>query len=104
MDATAFSQKLSAFTRWLRSRRAVSVYKGTYVSPPKRARSNRPTAGAIAYTIGFILIFLRPFGDLSAYPLTFTSMTIMLIIGGAGKSFGSCIQSTSLALVDCHSR
>ncbi|KAL5492777.1 hypothetical protein ACEPAI_4224 [Sanghuangporus weigelae] len=82
MDSSELSRKLTSFARWLRSRRAVSVYKG-----------------ATAYVIGFILIFLRSFDDLSAFPLTFTSMTILLIVGGAGMSFGTCVQSTALALI-----
>ncbi|KAL5513531.1 hypothetical protein ACEPAH_3930 [Sanghuangporus vaninii] len=82
MVSAELSRKLTGVARGLRSRRAVSVCKG-----------------AIAYATGFILIFIRSFDDLSAFPLTFTSMTILLIVGGAGTSFGSCVQSTALALI-----
>lgn len=58
-----------------------------------------PFPGALAYLIGFILIFLRDFDKLNKFPATFTSMTILLIIGGPGKSVGACIQSTFLALL-----
>lgn len=55
--------------------------------------------GVLAYIVGFILIFSQKFDTLNKFPATFTSMTILLLVGSPGKSVGACVQATGLALI-----
>jgi hypothetical protein len=55
-------------------------------------------AGTIAYILGLALIFTRKFDNLSSYPLALTSLIIITIAGGPGKTVGSCVQGAALAM------
>lgn len=49
--------------------------------------------------LAFVLVFLRKFDDLSAVPVAYTSMIIVIVAGGPGKTVGACVQGVSLALL-----
>ena len=49
--------------------------------------------------IAFVLIFLRKFDDLSTVPAAYTSMIIVIVAGGPGKTVGACVQGVCLALL-----
>jgi hypothetical protein len=49
--------------------------------------------------LAFVLVFLRKFDDLSAVPAAYTSMIIVIVAGGPGKTVGACVQGVVLALL-----
>jgi len=49
--------------------------------------------------LAFVLVFLRKFDDLSAIPVAYTSMIIVIVAGGPGKTVGACVQGVSLAFL-----
>ena len=48
--------------------------------------------------LAFVLVFLRKFDDLSALPVAYTSMIIVIVAGGPGKTVGACVQGVFLGL------
>jgi len=48
--------------------------------------------------LAFVLVFLRKFDDLSAIPVAYTSMIIVILAGGPGKTVGACVQGVFLGL------
>ena len=52
----------------------------------------------LAFMLAFVLVFLRKFDDLSALPVAYTSMIIVIVAGGPGKTVGACVQGVFLAL------
>ena len=48
--------------------------------------------------LAFVLVFLRKFDDLSALPVAYTSMIIVIVAGGPGKTIGACVQGVVLGL------
>ncbi|KAL8287029.1 hypothetical protein RQP46_004035 [Phenoliferia psychrophenolica] len=49
----------------------------------------------IAVTLAMVLIFLRPFAELSAHPIAFHSTIMVIVIGQAGKTVGGCLEALS---------
>lgn len=48
--------------------------------------------------LAFVLVFLHKFDDLSAIPVAYTSMIIVIVAGGPGKTVGACVQGVFLGL------
>ena len=48
--------------------------------------------------LAFVLVFLRKFDDLSALPVAYTSMIIVIVASGLGKTIGACVQGVFLGL------
>ncbi|KAF8591763.1 hypothetical protein K439DRAFT_1326105 [Ramaria rubella] len=74
-------RKLKDVGNFVLSRRFIPVVKGT-----------------LAYILAFVFIFLKRFDGLSDYPLSFSSMMIVVIANDPGKSVGACIQATTLTV------
>jgi hypothetical protein len=49
--------------------------------------------------LAFVLVFLRKFDDLSVIPVAYTSMIIVIVAGGPGKTLGACVQGVALAFL-----
>ncbi|KAF8585693.1 hypothetical protein K439DRAFT_1660110 [Ramaria rubella] len=73
--------KLKDVGNFVLSRRFIPVAKGT-----------------LAYILAFVLVFLKRFDELSNYPLSFSSMMIIVIASGPGKSVGACVQASALSV------
>ena len=50
--------------------------------------------------LAFVLVFLRKFDDISALPVAYTSMIIVIVAVGLGKTVGACVQGVFLGLGD----
>ncbi|KAM0753235.1 hypothetical protein T439DRAFT_323872 [Meredithblackwellia eburnea MCA 4105] len=55
--------------------------------------------GVLAYTLAFVLIFLRKFNDLNDYPVTLTSVVLVTIAGKPGVSVGACLDGGALGIL-----
>ncbi|KAG8888779.1 hypothetical protein FRB98_006791 [Tulasnella sp. 332] len=73
--------------QWLRELRAVVTSR----------RGVSIAKGVLAYTLAFIVVFLRGFDDLNVYPVTLASMFIITIAGQPGKTVGLALYSLALA-------
>ncbi|GAA5972386.1 hypothetical protein JCM11641_002434 [Rhodosporidiobolus odoratus] len=57
---------------------------------PSRRQGISIFKGVLAYTLAFILIFLRGFNRLGDYPVTLTGIVLITIAGQPGLSCGAC--------------
>ncbi|GAA5863516.1 hypothetical protein JCM1840_000049 [Sporobolomyces johnsonii] len=53
----------------------------------------------LAYTLTFVLIFIRPFSRLNEYPVTLSSMVLVSIAGQAGLSTGACWSQDAMGIL-----
>ena len=49
--------------------------------------------------LAFVLVFLHKFDDLSALPVAYTSMIIVIVACGPGKTVGACVQGVFFGLL-----
>lgn len=49
--------------------------------------------GALAYTLAFVLIFIRKFNKLDEYPITLSGIVLVTIAGQPGRPLGACLDA-----------
>ncbi|KAI5477995.1 hypothetical protein MNV49_005687 [Pseudohyphozyma bogoriensis] len=55
--------------------------------------------GVLAYTLAFVLFFIRKFNKTNDYPVTFTGMILVVIASKPGSSIGAFIDTSFLGLL-----
>ncbi len=91
---------MSKFNSFLKSRLAISTLKGSSIHPSFAEKVTDECViwpGVIVYTLAFVLIFNISFTNTLDFPIVLTSLILITIAGGVGKSLGAFLDTAALA-------